>query len=72
MGFMHFGGFLGQIDNLAHIGGFVTGFGLGKIMLDRAPSSPQERTRANLLGWTTALVVAASLGMTVLGIISAG
>jgi len=57
MGFIFSG-----IDNLAHLGGFLSGFGLGKLMLDRPPMSPQERTRADLLGWTTAIVVAASLG----------
>jgi rhomboid protease GluP len=56
-------GLFGNIDNLAHIGGFVSGFALGKIMVDRAPSSPEEWKRANLLGWATGLVIAASLGM---------
>jgi len=64
-------GFLGNIDNLAHIGGFASGFGLGKIMVDRAPSSPDEWKRANLLGWATGLVVAASLGMVAFGIFRA-
>jgi membrane associated rhomboid family serine protease len=62
------GGFLGQVDNLAHIGGFVTGFGLGKMMVDRSPSSPEERKRASLLGWATGVAVAASLAMAALGI----
>jgi hypothetical protein len=35
---------------------------LGKIMADRPPMSQQERTRADLLGWMTAIIVAASLG----------
>jgi membrane associated rhomboid family serine protease len=57
MGFV-FGG----IDNFAHLGGFLSGFALGKIMDDRPPISQQERTRADLLGWATAIVVIASLG----------
>jgi len=57
MGFV-FGG----IDNFAHLGGFLSGFALGKIMDDRPPMSQQERTRADLLGWATAIVVIASLG----------
>jgi rhomboid protease GluP len=60
-----FGGFLGRIDNLAHLGGFASGFLLGKIMDDRPPMSQQERTRADLLGWTTAIIVAASLAAAV-------
>jgi rhomboid protease GluP len=60
------------IDNFAHFGGFVTGFGLGKIMVDRAPSSPEERNRANALGWVTALVVIASVAMMMKGLLQAG
>src|SRR5271170_1408191 len=66
MGFLMSG-----IDNFAHLGGFVSGFGLGKIMVDRAPSSPEEWKRANLLGWATGLVIAASLGMVAFGIFRA-
>jgi membrane associated rhomboid family serine protease len=65
-------GLFGNIDNLAHIGGFLTGFGLGKIMVDRAPSSPEEWKRANMLGWATALVIAASLGMVAFGVLRTG
>jgi membrane associated rhomboid family serine protease len=64
MGFLMSG-----IDNAAHLGGFISGFALGKIMADRAPSSPEEWKRANLLGWATALVIAASLGMVAFGIL---
>jgi len=66
MGFLMSG-----IDNFAHLGGFISGFGLGKIMVDRAPSSPDEWKRANLLGWATGLVIAASLGMVAFGIFRA-
>jgi membrane associated rhomboid family serine protease len=59
------------IDNAAHLGGFISGFALGKIMVDRAPASPEEWKRANLLGWATALVIAASLGMMAIGIFRA-
>jgi len=48
------------IDNYAHIGGFVSGFVLGKIMSDRQPADPTERRRAWALGWTAGLAVVAS------------
>lgn len=52
MGFMMSG-----IDNWAHGGGLVTGFLVGKVMVDRLPMSPAENKIANLLGWGTGLVV---------------
>lgn len=67
MGFLMSG-----IDNFAHLGGLIAGFALGKMMADRAPASPEERTRANLLGWTSAVLIAASLGMVVFGVLSHG
>jgi hypothetical protein len=48
------------IDNYAHIGGFASGFLLGKIMADRQPADAIERRRANALGWATGFVVLAS------------
>ncbi|MGC1659631.1 MAG: rhomboid family intramembrane serine protease [Candidatus Acidiferrales bacterium] len=51
------------IDNYAHLGGFATGFVLGKIMLDRAPVAPEERKRAQILGWTSGLAVAISMAI---------
>ena len=60
------------IDNYAHVGGFIGGFALGKIMVARPPASLQEKTRANLLGWTTAILVAASLGIVAFGVLRAG
>jgi membrane associated rhomboid family serine protease len=60
------------IDNFAHFGGLVTGFVLGKIMMDRPPVSPEERKRAQALGWATALVVVASIAMVVRGLFQAG
>jgi rhomboid protease GluP len=48
------------IDNMAHLGGGITGFILGKSMLDRAPADVTERKRAYALGWATAVVVLAS------------
>lgn len=48
------------IDNYAHGGGLIAGFILGKIMVDRAPIAPEERKRAYMLGWASALVVVAS------------
>ncbi len=47
-------------DNWAHLGGLATGFALGKMMVDRAPVTPEERSRAYLLGWAAGCVVAAS------------
>jgi rhomboid protease GluP len=60
------------IDNYAHVGGLAAGFILGKIMMDHAPSSPEERKSANLLGWATALAVTASLVLMVMGNLRAG
>jgi rhomboid protease GluP len=48
------------VDNYAHIGGFVSGFILGKIMADRQPADLMERRRAYALGWGTGIVVLAS------------
>jgi rhomboid protease GluP len=60
------------IDNYAHFGGLVAGFGLGKIMSDRPPGSPEERNRANALGWATAVVVTASIAFMMRGLIQSG
>ena len=67
-------GFLasGLVDNYAHFGGLASGFGFGKLMADRPPSSPEERTRANALGWATALVVIVSIAMMMKGLLQAG
>jgi rhomboid protease GluP len=51
------------IDNFAHIGGFVSGFILGKIMMDRQPATPEERKRAYLLGWAAGLAIVASFAV---------
>lgn len=59
---------ISEIDNLAHLGGLMSGFALGKIMADHPPMSQQERTRADLLGWTTAIIVIASLGIVAYGL----
>jgi membrane associated rhomboid family serine protease len=60
-----FGLFFRGIDNYAHAGGLIAGFILGKIMADRTPISPEERKRANLLGWASALIVVGSFAMIV-------
>lgn len=57
----------GMIDNMAHLGGGLTGFMLGKLMLDREPSSPGERKRAYALGWVTAFIVLLSFGFMIFG-----
>jgi rhomboid protease GluP len=54
------------IDNMAHLGGFLCGFALGKLMSENEPASPEERKRARLMGWGSALVVAASFVMMIL------
>jgi membrane associated rhomboid family serine protease len=51
------------IDNWAHLGGFASGFVLGKILADRPPTSPEERKLAYALGWGAALTVIASFVM---------
>jgi rhomboid protease GluP len=67
MGFM-----FSAIDNWAHAGGLATGYLLGRIMADRPPVSPEERRRAEMLGWGTALVVLASIAMVARGLFLAG
>jgi membrane associated rhomboid family serine protease len=57
-------GFLVQgVDNMAHLGGFLTGFALGKILTDRPPATASERKRAYAMGWIAAVVVIASFAM---------
>ena len=60
------GFFFPGIDNMAHLGGGVTGFILGKIMIDRLPATASERKRAYALGWATAVVVLVSFGLVIL------
>ena len=57
--------FFRGIDNYAHVGGFVAGFVLAKIMADRPPSGVEERKRAYFLGWASALLVVACFAMVV-------
>ena len=56
----------GGMDNAAHIGGFVVGFGLGKIFVDRQPMNSREKQKAYALGWLAGLVVVASFVMMLL------
>jgi len=60
------GFFLGGIDNAAHLGGLVSGFLFGRVFADREPADAAERTRANLLGLLTLVVVAASFAAVIL------
>jgi rhomboid protease GluP len=57
--------FLPGISLLAHLGGFLGGFALGKIMKDRPPQSVGEHKMATVLGWGTAIVVLICLVMAV-------
>ena len=52
-------------DNYAHGGGLVSGYLLGRMFADRAPSDLTERRRAELLGWTAGIAVAVSFGFMV-------
>jgi rhomboid protease GluP len=60
------GFWMGGVDNWAHFGGLVAGFGMGKIFADREPVSPSERQRAYVLGWLAGIVVIASFAMMIL------
>lgn len=58
--------FFPGIDNMAHLGGGITGLILGKLMLDRPPQTTAERKRAYALGWATAVVILLSFGIMIL------
>jgi len=51
------------VDLMAHVGGFASGFVLGKIMKDRPPMSLEEQKRASIYGWATAGVILASVAV---------
>jgi rhomboid protease GluP len=61
------GFFFPGIDNMAHLGGGITGFILGKFMADRQPSTTEERKHAYALAWATAAVVLVSFGFMIFG-----
>jgi len=54
------------IDNMAHLGGFVSGFALGKLMIDRQPADAMERRRAYSLGWAAGFAVVVSFAFMLL------
>ena len=66
-----FGLLVPGIDNFAHAGGLATGYVLGKMMADRPPASPEERKRADWLGWASAFIVFASFAVVVYGNLAA-
>ncbi|HKT48522.1 MAG TPA: rhomboid family intramembrane serine protease, partial [Candidatus Acidoferrales bacterium] len=47
------------VDNWAHGGGLAAGFLLGRVMVDREPSSPSEKRVAAALGWLSGAVIIA-------------
>jgi len=53
-------------DNMAHIGGFLTGFLLGKMMAPNPPMNPGDKKWANILGWAAGLAVVAAFAMVIL------
>jgi len=55
-----FGLLMPGIDNYAHAGGLVSGYLLGRVMMDRQPADPVERKRAYALGWLAGAAVAVS------------
>ena len=55
-----FGLIVPGIDNLAHIGGLVAGFLLGRVLADQEPSTNEARQRAYALGWLAGLVILTS------------
>jgi rhomboid protease GluP len=58
-----FGLMVPGIDNLAHIGGLGAGMLLGRVINDREPVTPEERRRAQLMGWTSGLAVVGSFAL---------
>jgi membrane associated rhomboid family serine protease len=54
------------VDNYAHGGGLVSGYLLGRLMVDRTPADVIERRRADLLGWAAGIAIAISFGFMVL------
>jgi rhomboid protease GluP len=57
-----------RVNNVAHFGGLATGFVLGKLMADRQPQSPAEKTKAYSLGWVAGIIIIAAFAMMVLHI----
>lgn len=53
-------------DNYAHLGGVASGYLLGRLMADRAPTDLSERRLANFLGWTAGIAIAVSFGFMVM------
>jgi rhomboid protease GluP len=48
------------IDNWGHLGGFLGGFALGHVFVDREPINPAERKLAAMLGFLAAMLIVAS------------
>jgi rhomboid protease GluP len=58
-------GFLGwgMIDNLAHIGGALSGYLIGSILPSREPADLHDRRVANAMGWGAGIAVAVSFAL---------
>jgi membrane associated rhomboid family serine protease len=63
------GFFMGGVDNAAHFGGLVSGFGFGKLFVDREPMTASEHKRAYALGWLAGLTVIASYVLLILHLV---
>lgn len=59
-------GILFPFDNAAHVGGFVGGLILGRLVSDRRPATTAQRFAVWLMGWGAAAVILASLALTML------
>ncbi|MCH8947187.1 MAG: rhomboid family intramembrane serine protease, partial [Acidobacteria bacterium] len=61
--------FMGRyIDNAAHVGGFLCGLVLGRLVSARRPVTAAARFRVGLMGWGSALVILWSVVMVLLNL----
>ncbi len=65
-------GFFPGVDNIAHIGGGLTGYALAQIVPSREAVDARDRRMANTLGWAAGLAVAVSFAWMAVTYFSAG